>query len=134
MNVHVLQLDIVKKVLELEDNSGTLNKQNGHGATALHTALQLQHLDVFDRLLEAGADPTIKVHSLCYYPVVKVCLHVMSPLPVPVKVTIKVYHCINGDRKFNGQNGPGTYFAYHHWRIVKYLTVTVTMRLCVSGP
>ena len=38
-----------------------LNKQNGHGSTALHTALQLQHLDVFDRLLEAGADPTIKV-------------------------------------------------------------------------
>ena len=66
MNVHVLQLEIVKKLLELEDDSGALNKQNGHGATALHTALQLQHLDVFDRLLEAGADPTIKVHSLCY--------------------------------------------------------------------
>ena len=61
-NVIVLQLDIVKKLLELEDGSGALNKQNGHGATALHTALQLQHLDVFDRLLEAGADPTIKVH------------------------------------------------------------------------
>ena len=70
INLPVLQLDIVKKLLELEADSGALNKQNGHGATALHTALQLQHLDVFDRLLEAGADPTIKVHLLCYYPAV----------------------------------------------------------------
>ena len=36
-------------------------------------------------------------------------------VPVPVKVTIEVYPCVNGDRKFDGQNGPGTYFAYHHW-------------------
>ena len=65
MNLPGLQLDIVKKLLELEADSGAFNQQNGHGATALHTALQLQHLDVFDRLLEAGADPTIKVRSLC---------------------------------------------------------------------
>ena len=57
----ILQLNIVETLLELGNDGGAINKQNGHGSTALHTALQLKHLDVFDRLLEAGADPNIKV-------------------------------------------------------------------------
>ena len=54
-------MKVVRTLLQHESAQKALNARNSQGLTALHTALQLQHLDVFDQLLEAGADTTVRV-------------------------------------------------------------------------
>ncbi len=49
-----------------DQGKSVLNMKNKNEATALHTSLQLGHMDIFDRLLEAGADSTIQV-SQCIF-------------------------------------------------------------------
>ncbi len=63
---YFFQLSVIRTLLihcdTLPDQGkSVLNVKNKNEATALHTALQLGHMDIFDRLLEAGADSTIQV-------------------------------------------------------------------------
>ena len=66
-----------------------------------------------------------KSENLRHYSV-KACLHVSVSVFVSASVSVKVYHCINGNGLFDDQNGYRTRSDHHHHTHNVNLTEMVT--------